>query len=98
MPESPESRLICIGYGGMQSLCGLDKSNCKDNVLSLIHKLAVEIVSGFSVERNHGNTYRVFSPDTVMRRRQAAGMEWVIRNKGVKFTDAPVGDLPVGES
>ena len=56
MPENPESRLICIGYGGMQSLCGLDKSNCKDNMLSLIHKLAVEIVSGFSVERNHGNT------------------------------------------
>jgi hypothetical protein len=32
-PKAPKA-VIRIGYGGMQSLCGLDKSNCKKNILS----------------------------------------------------------------
>jgi len=98
-PESPDTRLIRIGYGGIQSLCGLDKTNCKDNIQSLIRKLAIEIVSRFSVEKNQGNTYRIFSGRAVLKRRQAAGMEWVIRNKGVRFVDNPdAGDTPIGDS
>ena len=90
--ETNESRLIRIGYGGLQSLCGLDKTNCKDNIQSLIRKLALEVVSPFSVQRNQGNVYRVFSASAIMKRRKAAGMEWVIRNKGVRFVDSPIGD------
>jgi len=91
--ETAETRLIRIGYGGLQSLCGLDKTNCKDNIQSLIRKLAVEVVSPFSVERNQGNAYRIFSASAIMKRRKAAGMEWVIRNKGVRFvTYSPMGE------
>ena len=90
--ESPDTRLIRIGYGGLQSLCGLDKTNCKDNIQSLIRKLAVEVVSPFSVQRNQGNVYRVFSPGFILKRRKAAGMEWVIRNKGVRFVDQPAAE------
>jgi len=88
--ETADTRLIRIGYGGLQSLCGLDKTNCKDNIQSLIRKLAVEVVSPFSVQRNQGNVYRVFSASAIMKRRRAAGMEWVIRNKGVRFVDQPL--------
>src|SRR5204863_4207973 len=88
-PESPDTRLIRIGYGGIQSLCGLDKTNCKDNLQSLIRKLAVEIISPFSVEKNQGNAYRIFSGKAILKRRQLAGMEWVIRNKGVRFVEDP---------
>ncbi len=90
--ETPDTRLIRIGYGGLQSLCGLDKTNCKDNIQSLIRKLAVEVVSPFSVQRNQCNVYRIFSASATMKRRKAAGMEWVIRNKGVRFVDSPIGD------
>ena len=83
--ETPDTRLIRIGYGGLQSLCGLDKTNCKDNIQSLIRKLAVDVVSPFSVQRNQGNVYRIFSSNAILKRRKAAGMEWVIRNKGVRF-------------
>jgi hypothetical protein len=88
-PESPDTKLIRIGYGGLQSLTNLDKTNCKDNIQSLIRKLAVEIVSPFSVARNEGNTYRIFSERAILKRRQLAGMEWVIRNKGVRFVENP---------
>jgi hypothetical protein len=90
--ETPDTRLIRIGYGGLQSLCGLDKTNCKDNIQSLIRKLAVDVVSPFSVQRNQGNVYRIFSSNAILKRRKAAGMEWVIRNKGVRFVDPPIGE------
>jgi hypothetical protein len=89
--DSAESRVIRIGYGGMQSLCGLDKSNCKKNILVLIAKLSVELVDAFSVRRNEGNTYRIYAPDAILRRRHAAGMDWVVRSRGVRFVDPPVG-------
>jgi hypothetical protein len=88
-PEGPETRMITIGYGGMQELCRLDKTNCKKNILSLIEKRAIEIVTRFDVRRNIGNTYRVFSPEAVFRRRQQAGLEFVIRTSGVRFVPHP---------
>ena len=96
-PETADSRLIRIGYGGMQSLCGLDKSNCKDHVLSLIEKLALEVTTGFDIRRNEGNTYRVYSYGAILKRRKAAGLEWVIRRRGVQFVEQPpVGKTPIG--
>jgi hypothetical protein len=91
-PETPDTRLITIGYGGMQDLCRLDKSNCKKNVMSLIDKLAVEICGPFDIRKNVGNTYRVYSPAAVLRRRAEAGLEYVIRTSGVRFVRAsPIG-------
>jgi len=98
IPETADSRLIRIGYGGMQSLCGLDKSNCKDNILSLIKKLAIEVISGFDIRRNEGNTYRVLSYGAILKRRKAAGLEWVIRSRGVQFVEQPpIGEKPMGD-
>ena len=95
--ETPDAKLIRIGYGGMQSLCGLDRSNCKDNILSLIKKLAIEVISGFDIRRNQGNTYRVFSYGAILKRRKAAGLEWVIRSRGVQFVaQPPIGETPIG--
>jgi hypothetical protein len=97
-PETADTRLIRIGYGGMQSLCGLDKSNCKDNVLALIKKLALEVISGFDIRRNEGNTYRVYSYGAILKRRKAAGLEWVIRSRGVQFVEQPpIGRTPIGD-
>jgi hypothetical protein len=97
--ETPDAKLIRIGYGGMQSLCGLDRSNCKDNILSLIKKLAIEVISGFDIRRNQGNTYRVFSYGAILKRRKAAGLEWVIRSRGVQFVpQPPIGETPIGNN
>jgi hypothetical protein len=94
-PEEAETRLIRIGYGGMSVLCGLDKSNCKNNILSLIDKLAIEVVSRFDIRRNEGNTYRVFAPDAVFLRRRAAGLEWVIRDRGARLVSSSQIAQPV---
>ena len=88
-PESSDTRLITIGYGGMQELCRLDKTNCKKNILSLIDKLAIEVAGPFDIRKNLGNTYRVFSPQAVLHRRRQAGLDFVIRTSGVRFVLHP---------
>jgi hypothetical protein len=40
-----------------------------------------------------GKTYRVFNYTTILERRRAAGMEWVIRTKGVRFVHREGGEV-----
>lgn len=108
--ETEQTRLITIGYGGMHDLVKLDKTNCKKNILSLIQKLAVEVVGKYSVRKNHGNTYRVYSYSAILDRRKRAGMRYVVRANGVRFVtpsgvplrdmtkNSHTGFLPIGES
>ncbi|MGH9659035.1 MAG: hypothetical protein ACRD96_10860, partial [Bryobacteraceae bacterium] len=95
--ETADSRLITIGYGGMQELCKLDRSNCKKNLLSLIEKLAVEITGKYDIRRNTGNKYRVYSYAAILRRRKEAGLEYVVRSSGVRFVAPPIGGRPIGD-
>jgi hypothetical protein len=83
--ETEESRIVTIGYGGLQELCRLDRTNCKKNLASLAGKLAIEIVDRYDVKTNRGNTYRVYSPSAVLRRRRNSGLEYVIKTSGVRF-------------
>ncbi len=97
-PESPDTRLISVGYNGMSALCKLDKSNCKKNIQSLLEKLSVQVAETYQSASSTGTTYRIFSYREILRRREAAGMVWVIRTSGVRFV-RPEGDLlvpPVG--
>ena len=101
--ETPETRLLSIGYSGMSALCKLEKSNCKKNVQGLIQKLAVEITEPHQSVSSTGTTYRIFSYKEILRRREAASMVWVVRTSGVRFVNPlgnspsePVGELPLG--
>jgi hypothetical protein len=99
--ETPDTRLLSIGYNGMSSLCKLERSNCKKNVQSLVEKLALEVTKPHQTASSTGTTYRIFSYGEILRRRKAAGLIWVIRTSGVRFVDPtgnsptpPVGNLP----
>jgi hypothetical protein len=91
--ETSDTRLISVGYSGMSSLCKLDKSNCKKNIQSLIEKLSVQVAETYQSASSTGTTYRILSYREILRRREAAGMVWVIRTSGVRFVH-PEGDLP----
>ena len=92
-PETPETRLLSIGYNGMSALCKLDRSNCKNNIQSLIGKLSVQVAESYDSASSTGTTYRIFSYREILRRREAAGMVWVVRTSGVRFVN-PMGNLP----
>jgi hypothetical protein len=92
--ESAGARTIVIGWRGMSQLCRMTPKNCKINTQRLIRKLAVEVLSPYNTPESIGTTYRIFPSEAILRRRRAAGMEWVIRSRGVEFVDPATG-IPV---
>lgn len=88
---SAESRTIVIGWRGMSQLCRMTPKNCKINTQRLIRKLALEVLSPYNTPESIGTTYRVFSEDAILRRRRGAGLEWVIRSRGVEFVNPKTG-------
>lgn len=86
--ETQDTRVLSVGYKGMSMLCKLDHSNCKKNIHNLIDKLAVEIIDSYDRATSTGTTYRLFSYKEILRRRESAGLLWVIRANGVKFVNA----------
>jgi len=91
-PSDPHTRLITIGYRTMSELARLTVNNCKANILALAAKLAVEEVASYS--HSQGRTYRIYSPEATLQRRQAAGLTHIIKTRGVQFVHPDTG-IPV---
>ncbi|MGA2736876.1 MAG: hypothetical protein ABSG65_05430 [Bryobacteraceae bacterium] len=71
--------------------------NCKINTQRLIRKLALEVLSPYNTPESIGTTYRVYSDEAILQRRHLAGLEWVVRSRGVEFVDPTtgIGILPI---
>jgi hypothetical protein len=80
-----ESRILHMGYRGLAGLANLNPKSVKANLRSLEHKLAIQTIGEFSALESSGRTYRVFSPEQILARRDVAGMRWVRKIKGVEF-------------
>jgi hypothetical protein len=89
--ESTDTRTIVIGWRGMSQLCRMTPKNCKINTQRLIRKLALEILSPYNTPESIGTTYRVYSDQAILQRRRTAGLEWVVRSRGVEFVDPATG-------
>src|SRR5580658_444292 len=89
--ESAETRTIVIGWRGMSQLCRMTPKNCKINTQRLIRKLALEILSPYNTPESIGTTYRIYSDLAILQRRREAGLEWVVRSRGVEFVDPATG-------
>jgi hypothetical protein len=88
-PYQGDSRILTIGLRTLAELSRMAYSNCKANVRSLVAKLAIEERPGFSY--TDGRTYVVYSFREILRKRKAAGLTHVIRNRGVAFVDPETG-------
>ena len=89
--ESADTRTIVIGWRGMSQLCRMTPKNCKINTQRLIRKLALGILSRYNTPESIGTTYRVYSDSAILERRREAGLEWVVRSRGVEFVDPATG-------
>ena len=90
-PESAEARTIVIGWRGMSQLCRMTPKNCKINTQRLMRKLALEVLSPYNTPESIGTTYRIYSDQAIFERRRAAGLEWVVRSRGVEFVNPATG-------
>jgi hypothetical protein len=96
-PETAGARTIVIGWRGMSQLCRMTPKNCKINTQRLIRKLALEVLSPYNTPESIGTTYRVYSDQAILQRRREAGLEWVVRSRGVEFVNPTTGTsiLPI---
>ncbi len=90
-PHSQEARIVTMGFGAMSRMVRLSLNNCRLNIRSLIGKLAVEEWKAAECERKIGKTYLIYNTNAILRRRRAAGLEWVIRTRGIAFVNPKTG-------
>ena len=86
-------RTIRIGAADIGYKVNMAKKNVRQNVSRLFEKLALEIVEDFETSSSQARLYRVFSYKQILERRRAAGLEYVLRNKGVVFCTASGDEL-----
>ena len=79
------NRLVRIGYDRLANLVRLSWVTVKANLRSLERKLAIEVVAAEDSANREGKQYRIFSPAVVWSRREAAGLMWVRRTRGVEL-------------
>jgi hypothetical protein len=90
-PYRDDSRILTIGLRTLAEVSRMAYSNCKANVRSLIAKLAIDELPGFSY--TDGRTYVIHPKPEILRRRKAAGLTHVLRTRGVAFVD-PLSGAP----
>jgi hypothetical protein len=83
------SREVTAGYRQLAHLANLNDKTVKYALQSLIQKLAIELIAEEHVASRTGRTYRVFSYEQILAKRNRAGLIWVRKNKGVEFVEPP---------
>lgn len=84
-PQVDGSFLVSAGLRDIAEQTCMHETNVRFNLRSLIEKLAIEIVEDEDRKRQTARVYHVFSYKEILERRRASGLEWVIKNRGVRF-------------
>lgn len=84
-PQADGSFLVSAGLRDIAEQTCMHETNVRFNLRSLIEKLAIEIVEDEDRKRQTARVYQVFSYKEILERRRASGLEWVIKNRGVRF-------------
>ncbi|SNT43203.1 hypothetical protein SAMN05421770_11520 [Granulicella rosea] len=82
------ARTIRIGAADIGCKVNMAKKNVRQNISRLFEKLAIEILEDFETMSSQARLYRVYSYKQILERRRAAGLDYVLRNKGVVFCTA----------
>ena len=94
-PDLDGNRIVTMGLGRLSKVARLSENNCRLNIRSLKKKLALAEVGLEDSRAGIGKTYKIYSYTAILAQRRSAGLEWVIRTKGVKFVERPENDESV---
>jgi hypothetical protein len=83
--NDPDTKRVTMGWDRMARKAGMSDKAAKRNLMLLIEKLAVDLIASEISATRTGRTYRVYSYTAILQRRTAAGMLYVVRDKGVRF-------------
>ncbi len=82
---SQKSKIVTMGWDRMARKAGMSDKAAKRNLHQLIAKLAVEQIAPEDSGTRRGRTYRVFCFTSILEARKQCGMEYVAKDKGVRF-------------
>src|SRR5262249_3225921 len=85
-------RLVQIPQSELAAAVRMTTKNLRIALDRLVDKLAIEELRTFDRGTRVARTWKVYSYKSILERRKAAGMEWVIRDRGVRFIDP--GSIP----
>jgi hypothetical protein len=74
-----------IGYDRLSRQSGITKRNIIPIMHRLQEKLAIEMVQEQDSSHSVARRYRVYAAGEILERRRRAGMQFVVRHKGVDF-------------
>jgi hypothetical protein len=83
--EAGGSYLVNVSLPELAVHAAMHPTNVRINLRSLIEKLAIELVEHEDRKRQTARTYRVLTFKQILERRRAAGLEYVIKNRGIRF-------------
>lgn len=74
----------------------MHETNVRVNIRNLTEKLAIEQVRPEDKKQQSAREYRVYTFKQILERRREAGLEWVVKGRGVRFVsqDEAVKALP----
>jgi hypothetical protein len=88
------SRFSRLGLARIAAEVNVHERNIGAIIRRLIHKQSIEILRKEASELRTARTYRVFDDEAILKRRKRAGLEWVVRGRGVEFVN-PETALPL---
>ena len=91
MPQG--ARTVRAGAAEISLRANMAKKNVRQNISRLYEKLAIEILEDFETVSSRPRLYRIYSYKQILERRREAGLEYVLRNKGVVFCTAEGAEI-----
>ena len=89
---SRDYRTITAGWDRLGRMANLTPMNARIACRRLISKLAVEVIAPENSDTRTGRTYKVWAWIPLLERRNAVGMVWYMKTRGVEFVRPPASD------
>jgi hypothetical protein len=98
-PHAPGVRVYCGSMTALARALGRDDRNTRPLIESLIRKISIQIARDQDFKTGHPRMYFVFDYSEIALRRQKAGLEWALKNKGIQLlTTAEAAAMAAAET
>jgi hypothetical protein len=87
--DSDSYRIVQIGQSKLSETFKMTTRNLVPALERLVQKLSIEELKGFDRRTRTARTWKIYSYKSILERRKKAGLEWVVKDKGVHFVTAP---------
>ena len=92
--QADGSRTVAIGLSALALACCVSVRRIGLVVRRLILKKTLQVLTPEISAKSQSRSYAVLTEEQILSGRRAAGLEWVMRRRGVEFVDPQTG-LPI---